>query len=315
MKNTLLLSILLSGMVLSGCKKDPDGMDNVSVRIDGEYSEFRQFSATYLKQANCIVIRGRTIENEWIHLFAYLATPGPIGTSLFRPNGSNTAMFVEELGKKEMPEINLRNHDHFGYSDENRPELEGSLTITKLDEATKKVSGTFSFKSYNRHRNLTRTITEGTFTDMELGVDDTDPFTQGSMTSTVSPSATEYSSKFVRARQLMLFTVPTIEVEVMPIIFQDYMKKLVFTLPATPGTGTFDLRPRGTYDSYNYHTASYHFYDWTYEYDTTPNTGTITIHSLDLVNKTISFSFNMEMKNEEGKTITFTNGQLETKFD
>ena len=289
-------------------------MDNVSVKIDGKYCEFRQFSARYLKQANCILISARTVRDEWIYLRAYLATPGPIGTSLFRPNGSNTAIFVEELGTKEMTDINVRNLDHFGYSDANRPELEGEFTITKLDEATKKVSGTFSFKSYNSYRNLIRTITEGTFTDMELIIDNDDLHTQGSMTSTVSPSS-EYSSKFVSARRLMVFTIPTIEIVVRPMIFEDYMRRLCFTIPITPGTGTFELRPYDTWDSYNYHTANYYFYDYDYEYDTAPNTGTITIHSLDLVNKTLSFSFNMQMKNDEGKTITFANGQLETKFE
>lgn len=309
MRNTLLIVILL-GVLAAGCRKGTYSVGYITAAIDGNVIPFTNATAIYSKTTKFIRISANLTNGDFLQMFAYLPSPGPLGTVFFKANGTNTAIFIE---KKRNTPTHIANPETFSCSDDNKADLEGELTITKFDEVNGLVSGTFAFKTYNRKNNLYHIITDGQFIDIQIGPDITFNQFNTSMTCMSSPS-NEWATRYVRTYKITPVGSAATYLNIIAATettWSETPRSLNFTIPISQVTGTFPVKAEGTP---NEPTVKYNYYFDSYDYDPVPNAGTITIHSLDEVNKTMSFSFNLEMKNQAGSTITFANGQLDAKW-
>jgi hypothetical protein len=309
-----MIALLLS-LFSAGCGKTrPDTVSYINATIDGRPSPFSGAGASYRKGSNYITINTSLVNGEMIQMHAYLP-PSGLGTIFFSANGSNTAMLVEKNNRREP--YYIVHPELYSFSDENRPGLEGQLTITKLDIPNRQVSGTFAFKTYNRKKQLEHIITEGRFTDVMLMVNDDSNRPTTNMTCTASPSNEWFTNNVYSYKVKPVGSGPVVTIYARTSInlYDQGERSLYFSIPVNAGTGTFEAKAGDPQLlDVNVHVAHYNYYFKDYAYQPVPGAATITVHSIDDVTNTLSMSFNLEMKNKDGTTLTFANGQLEAKW-
>lgn len=154
MKNLILFSIIIASIALSSCQKDGDGSPVVinpnaamSCKIDGQ--SWTAFTRVTTNTAGTFVINGSALSSDALNITIAGETVGTytLGTMQFGFTASYSPVATNP--------------------DSAYTALNGTVAITELNTATKKISGTFQFNAINvLNNNLNRAVTEGVFTSL-----------------------------------------------------------------------------------------------------------------------------------------------------
>jgi hypothetical protein len=282
--------------------------------------EYRAVYYPYTKQLSIAAIDKNS--KDELRFFITLDTISPLKSYTIGPNRTTGLEVVEDFSS-----VNVSSTDIY-YCDLNKPAgMGGTITISKLDTLTKKMSATFNATGYSLNQKKSITIQNGIFDNIKL---DTAHWRSGngSYVSAAVNSLNWYGTDMFKQitmtigpqNQFLELKIPGYYLD--GIGFQsswsrsyhfDAERYLSFKLPLSLGTGTFQLYPEKApyfYQpinaqkhifSYNVHNADEKFF---------PLSGTITITSIDTAKRNLDATFSTQTADTTGNIMNFTNGKI-----
>ena len=177
----------------------------------------------------------------------------------------------------------------------------GTVTITKIDQTNKTMSGTFTFKMYRESDSKQVTITEGVFENLKYSTE-VPPNAGADADFKVKIDGTLWTGQVVSGTafngQLIISAAES-----------NISKSVGLTMPANVTPGTYSFSSLGTYMGiYNYGSA-------TSPTTLTSESGTLTITEHNTSTKTIKGTFSFVAKPLLGGTaVQFTEGSFTVKY-
>lgn len=316
------------------CIKDPannnpertcnlSGTETFSASINNEPwngCEYRAVYYPYTKQLSIAAI-DKDSKDE-LRFFITLDTISPLKSYTIGPNRTTGLEIVEDFSS-----ANVSGTDIY-YCDLNKPTaMGGTITLSKLDTLTKKMSATFNATGYSPNQKKSITIQNGVIDNIKL---DTAHwrYGNGSYVSASINNLNWYSTDMFKKITMMIGTQNQFLELKIPGYYLDGIgfqsswsrsyhlnaeRYLSFQLPLSSGTGTFQLYPEKApffYQplnaqkhifSYNVHNVDEKFF---------PVTGTITITGLDTSQRNLDATFSTQTIDTTGNIINFTNGKI-----
>lgn len=154
MKKAFLILSLVSVVVFTiSCKKDSDGTSpSMKAKVDAvAWESIARYSSV---TANNIIITGTSLKGEVIGITVFA---GKTGTYTINP----LAAQVQCSGYYSLDKLSASDSSKSYFASE------GTVVISSIDVANKKISGTFSFTArIPKDLTKTKSITEGTFSNL-----------------------------------------------------------------------------------------------------------------------------------------------------
>ncbi|HEX7902981.1 MAG TPA: DUF6252 family protein [Chitinophagaceae bacterium] len=210
------------------------------------------------------------------------------------------------------------------------PTTGGTITISKLDTLTGKISGTFNVTGYSRDQHETMTLTNGLLNDVKLVKSSLSYFDGSYISSNIN--GTNWYANGVFSKVTLYIGSPLysfLEVRAMgypedlgecPQYLSSYSRNIfwaggrnfVFNIPLSQGTGTYPLQPSNMYNqtiSSQHYLFSYNHHDFDNRYY--PLLGSnITLTSLDTAHRNLDAIFTTQVQDSRGNNINLTTGKI-----
>jgi hypothetical protein len=158
----LLFGLIISALIFSACQQEYDPFDGTASPVTGDFRakvDGVQFiadsAAVASKLGGVIVITG--VNNSGKRILLRVADSGVHNYSFDSESMTNVATYSES---------NSSNPNAFTTNQYENAGIYGSMNITSIDTAAKKMSGTFSIKVIRQMDTLEKIITEGVFNNI-----------------------------------------------------------------------------------------------------------------------------------------------------
>jgi hypothetical protein len=308
------------------CNAAGDGV--LSATINSQPWAGCEFKAVYYTKDKILCINAIDQFSKFeLRFFITLDTVSQLKTYAINANEKSGIEIIEGLS----------DGNNFGsdiyFCDLISPATGGSVTITKLDTLTGKITASFNVTGYSQSQHKTITVTNGLLNDVKL-TKSALAYSNPSFIS-VTINGVNWYNKAVYARVNEYIASPVysfLEVRAMGYpadlgecpqynssfsrdVFWANGRNLVFNIPLSQGVGTYPLQPSNLYHqtilsqhylfSYNHHDMDNSFY---------PISGSnITITSIDTANRNLDALFNTQVKDSTGTSINFVSGRIHIK--
>ncbi|MGZ3854339.1 MAG: hypothetical protein ACXVBX_16200 [Flavisolibacter sp.] len=287
-RTPVLIAVIVT--IVLGCKKS-DESKKFSIKINDSTWTMPETSvkSIYFAKFQHLFIDASD-GREWFRLGTNINTASPLTSYKFEPNGNNAAA------------IQLENVPGYFITDNNVADVGGSFSLTSFDTAQKRLSCNFLLNCYNGDR-LNKKTLSSTLSDLPFSIDTLSNV--GNLMSCTINGVKTINWETSQWGSLLNCGSTRLDLEFHSMAS---FRALRFYIPFSIGTGTYPIYPyTAPYNNcnQNYITAKYDI-DSTYY----PTSGTISITTLDAVQRKMEANFSLNVKDSRGDRIQFTNGSF-----
>lgn len=291
-------------MAGSSCKKDdsrgpeiPRDPGSFTAIVEGKQVDFPGHSAIYDTKGHSIFITAKDYDYE-LEAGFFTDSVQPLKNYIFETNGFNSAIMYKS--------------GTIHVTSNNDPGAGGSISITKLDIANKKLSGTMSMTYVANNRTETLTLTKGIFTDIPLTLDTVDLINNQFDCSVTGVNTTQwhdiYNYPYIECispgnKKELNLTIHTLATN---------QHILEFKIPLSFAPGSYTVYPNEPPNSYCGSDKIAVSYGNSSTYKFLPTSGSFDILESDIPNKKFKAKFNILFSNtaNPSETIRFGNGVI-----
>ena len=333
MKNILHSGLLFITILFFACQKDPiispiektcdfAKMGVFSATINNQPWNACQYKAIYYTHAKLlsVIAIDKDSKNE-LRFYITLDSLYPLKNYIIGPNRTTASEILEDITSDIVD-----GYDNY-FCDFNKTGVGGSITISKLDVPTQKMSATFTTTGYSIKQKKLITVQEGIIDNIEMDTSG-QVFSNGSYVSADINNVSWYGTDMFKKITLMSgLQNQFLELKIPGYYLEDYsfltswghsyndhaQRYLSFQLPLKLGTGTFQLYPQKEPFFYQLLNAEKHIFSYNlHNSDESffPLTGTITITNIDMAGKNLDAIFSTQTIDTTGNTMNFTNGKI-----